>query len=504
MRKYWIELCIFFGTILIVSSYGINQFPILKDLGFFSYIGQEVLRGQPLYSTIFIKPPVVALFFAASMSIFSFLPMYLSIRVVMLFVLASLSVMFYRISLKMFNNKLYAVLSVIILISFTFFVELSLLGDSKTMALFFSFLSLTMLFGEHYITSGGFASIAFLFWQPFGVFLSAPLIFPFLQNDSNILKIRKLLRTCIGFLVPILVLMMFFSSQDLINYSILYPLKYESSNVSKLSMWTVLNVLGYYSSEFFFLVLGLIGILYFSCTKNKYIISFALPFLLLLLALTMDFDDGSDLTVILPVFAVSASLALSKIHSYVTKTTSVRMSSIFLILIVSTYGFLPAFQPVYPENPIIRDRHKFIRKVSPLELISNIQKEYGVRSVFLFLFRRKGEQMTIQHQLELAKMIQDNTEPNEKILSLNAPEILFLSNRRNLNQYPLFEGAGFYEMAKDRGELKGIKDDILSYKPKFIIYTNKNFLEKLGIDEFVENNYEEMNFMEYNIYKVIE
>ena len=141
---------------------------------------------------------------------------------------------------------------------------------------------------------------------------------------------------------------------------------------------------------------------------------------------------------------------------------------------------------------------------TPAELISSVQKEFGLlNSLLLFLFHRKGEQVTIEHQLKLAKIIQESTKENEKILSFSSPEILFLSNRRNLNPYPLLV-RDTYNIAKDRGDLVKIREGIISYKPKFILANRKIYIEKLGLTEFIEKNYEKMPFLYYVVYTVKE
>lgn len=505
VKKYWVEIILIFLIPLVVSSYGINKFPILKDMGFFSYLGQEILRGYPIYSTAFeVKPPLIPYFFALSMSIFSFLPQYLSIRLFMIIVITIMALIFYEVILKIFNDKLISTLSVLILISFTFFIELSLLGDSKTVALLFCFLTFILFFKRRYFLSGISASFCFLFYQIMGLFLLAPLIFISLGDKDQKIKIKKYSKTLLGFFVPLILLLicfLFFGSiTDLINFSLIYPLKYETANTNW-SLWTALNVFGYYCSEFLFLLLGVIGSIYFLykiCKehslnvlyKNKYLTSFSISFFLLFLLNIRYFEGGSQLVILLPVISVLAAFILKKIHDFFTKIIPNRIVTILLILIICIYGFLPALQPVYPENPIIRDRKIFS---SPYELIAYIQNKYGVlNSLFLFLFHRAGEQLTIEHQLELAEIIKNNTNENEKILSLDAPEILFLSQRRNLNAYPLFEGAGFYELSIERGDLDRIKNETVKYKPKFILIHTEDFVEKLGLSEFIHKNYREL------------
>lgn len=521
LKTYWIEIALLIITPIVVSSYGIAEFPILKDLGFFYYIGQELLRGYSIYSTVYINhSPLAAVFYAFGLSVFSFLPQYLSIRTFMLIIISFLVLMFYRILLKIFNDKLISVLSVLILLSFTFFVELSLLGDTKVLALFFSFLSLILLFDRHYLVSGFFSTAAFFFWQPFGAFLIAPFIFVFLNQTDPRIRIKKIGRTLLGSLILLISLVAYFSLFgsliDFINFNLLYPIKYESSSVDTWNLWTLLNVLGYYSSEIVFLFLGIvvsIYVLYKALSKtmkrhsldvffkNKYLISFALPFLVVSLALIKDFDNGSDIVPIIPAISILAAYGIKKIQVRLTKIIPNRIATVVLILLVCSYGFFPALQPVYPENPIIRDRYKFIGKTSPFEMILSVQNEYGLlKSLSLFFFRRAGEQVTIKHQLELAKIIQDNTNEDEKILCLSSPEILFLSKRRSMNPYPLFVMDN-YKIARDRGDIFKIKEDVLEYRPKFILANNELFIEKLGLTEFIEKNYEKMPFEYYGAYR---
>lgn len=535
LKKYQVEIALLIITPIIVSSYGIDKLPILKDVGFHSYVGQELARGHPLYSTIILSSsPLTAAVFASAMSIFYFLPQYLSIRLLMLIIISLLALVFYRVVLKISKDRMISVLSVLILISFTFFVELSLQGDPKAFALFFSILTIFLLFRGHYLLSGISASLSFLSWQALALSLIAPLVFPFLERNESRIKIKKCVKVLLGSFIPIILVIYFFfnsSVVDFIKFQILYAIGYETSSIGTRSLWTVLNVLGYYCSEFFFLLLGLVGILY-SIYKiapkiikkrslsffyqNKYLSTFILPFLLLLIFFLYDFDDGSDLTVLLPIISISAALILRKIQIRLNKIIS-SMTHIpkrkinvitagILILIVCMYGFLPAFQSVSPENPVLRDRKELKREVnSPLEMVSKIMNKHGVlNSISLFLLHRKGEQITINHQLKLAETIQNEIEEDEKILSLNAPEILFLSNRRNLNKWPLLEPDS-YKFATDVGDIPGIIEDIIEYKPKFIVGDpgSKRTIERLELTDFIEKNYEEAPFAYYLVYRYI-
>lgn len=529
IRIHWIEVALFLTALIVVSAYGITDLPIVKDMGFFSYIGQEMSRGYLPYSTVYeIKPPVLFYSYALAMNVFWFLPQYMSIRVFMLVMIAVSAVMFYRIMIDSTKDRLLAAITSLVYLSFNYAMELTLLGDSKSMALLFSFLTAIFAFRKNYVLSGAAAAVAFLFWQPFGVFLLLPVMMLVLEGDLRPLKLGRFIRVGIGFAMPLLVLIAYFyyigSLSDLLNFSLLYPLKYEYNGVLSRNLWTVLKILGAYSTEFVYVVFGLAGLAYCSYAahkgvlhgrltflqERKKIVSFAFTNAALALALMNYIDAQSQITVLLPALSALAAFMMIKASKALAGRASAmlnipqhdvwRTTVALLLATVCIYGFLPALQPVYPENPLFVERNDYVGK-SPYDLIAHLENEYGfVGSAMMFLFHRPGEPITLQQQLELAQTIRNSTAPDEKILSINAPELLFLSGRRNLNQYPLFEGVGFYELAQQRGELPKIVSDIVAYKPKFIIYTRDSFITKLGLDDFVKTYYVKSSFVNYNIY----
>jgi len=533
LRGHWIETAIALTTLVVVSAYGITEFPIVKDMGFFSYIGQEILRGYTPYSTVYeVKPPALFYFYALAMSTFGFLPQYMSIRVFMLILIAASVVMLYRIVLKSTNDKLLAALSCLIYISFVYSMELALLGDSKAVAIFFSFLTILLAYRRNYVLSGICASLSCLFWQPFGMLIFAPISMLVLEGNLKPLKLGGFVKVAIGFSIPIAVLVLYFAwlgtLPDLVNFSLLYALKYESSTVFERLLWKIARLMATFSTEFFFMTAAAVGALYvvyralYETTKGrivaavserKHLVAFVLPFVLLSSIFIKDFSGGSTFSVVLPVVSLLAAFVVETTGMKFKKIlfTNMHLSDEFasklaialVVAAVCAYGFLPALQPVYPENPIISERDKFIGNPTPVGFLESISKEYGtVNFITMFLFRRPGEQVTIHHQLELAKLIQNSTSESDMLLSVYEPEILFLANRRNINKYPLYEGVGFYELSEERGELAGIVRDIIQYKPKFILYDDTRFLTKLGLDDFISSNYAQADFMAYHIYKL--
>ena len=84
---------------------------------------------------------------------------------------------------------------------------------------------------------------------------------------------------------------------------------------------------------------------------------------------------------------------------------------------------------------------------------------------------------------------------------------MFLTERRNLNKYPLFESKFFTSYAEETGEITSLREEITDYSPKFIIGNKEESFETLGIKEFIQNNYKklsnEISTDEYLVYERI-
>jgi len=120
-----------------------------------------------------------------------------------------------------------------------------------------------------------------------------------------------------------------------------------------------------------------------------------------------------------------------------------------------------------------------------------------------------GEEGTLSHQIEVAEYIKENSDENDKVLSLSAPEILFLAEIENMNKYPLLESQVFIFHTENTGELDKIKSDIMTNIPKFIIieestqYKQPNVIDTLDFKEFIDENYKEIEFIKYIVYEKI-
>ena len=295
------------------------------------------------------------------------------------------------------------------------------------------------------------------------------------------------------------------------------------------SLRSLLNIVGYYNSELFFIffaVMGFIFIVYKLLKKfkekkitgfiseKKYIVSFSIPSIFLFFYSLGDFQGGPDLIPLLPIISLLSAIFLEKINivlvKFSTKNLSMSLEKVkkvsfgIILTLVCIYGFFPMFQPVYPENPILTEGKELIKSGSIFDMFLLIKERFGLKkSISLLLFRRMGEQITLDQQTNVAKIVTENTKENEKVLSLGAPEIIFLADRRNINRYPLLTGDTFFHMENNVG-IDNFRTSIMNEKPRFIVTNNKYYIKKLDLNKFLEKDYEEITLQteEYFMYKL--
>jgi hypothetical protein len=231
----------------------------------------------------------------------------------------------------------------------------------------------------------------------------------------------------------------------------------------------------------------------------------------------IDFQTGVDFIPLLPMVSLFAALPLREITKIISKNLSKRfqltqnkstnIARLIVLILICSYGFFPILQPVYPENPIIREGKKLTgRHVNIIELFfgiaSELSEKFGLgRLIYLSMFRRMGEQTTITEQQKVAKIVEDNTLEDDGILSLDVSEIVFLSKRRNINQDPSL----FYTFAKEPGGVENICENIIMERPKIIVAKSEGVIDILQIRDCMGDDYELMSSPspEYVLYRLV-
>lgn len=504
-----IEIGLIGLTLFLMWSYGLLSYPILTDPGLYSYMGQELLRGNvPYRDVVGAKGPMHIFSLSFFMLIFSFLPNYLAIRVGFLILSIIFTISFFLILRKLFNQRV-ALFSSLVLLSFTYFLISFIIGSAKALSLFFFIPSFTFLLRKRYFLSGLFVSLSYLTWQVGALFITAPLFLILLSEYGWKRKIVNFGKVFIGFLTPLTVFSIYFYLHNsLIKFiNVISPFNQPSLKTSFIgnSKTLLMSVFGYYGTEILLFIGGLLGLCIIVkkvfnnphlIKRKKYISSFFVPFLIYALFLLYDCDGGLDLIFFIPLISILFGFLFKKILDWIQKSLLFtnkwrKLISSILITIILIYGFLQAFQPVYPENPVT-SKVKTIKNQNLGEIVSILNEEFGtVKTIYFVLFRRKGERTTLQEQLKLAGIIKNETDEDDKILSLSTPQILVLSERRNANAYPSTLKS-YIERINESIGLEKFRNGTISAEPKFIIMKNEEHVEWLGINEWVENNYKEL------------
>lgn len=500
---------------LIIFSINILDFSWYPDFGVEAYIGQELARGYPVFSTaVFAKPPMGYFVDALWIKLFFFLPNYLAIRLGGMLLGSITVLLFYKVLTKCIKNSLIPIVSSLILLCFTYFIRNSLHCGFKPIMMFFTFSMFLFLFKKRYLFSGFLASLCFMTWQPGGVFLFGPISYYFLNKKKK----KNYVKFFVGFAIPLILIILYFHFNGLlekfINYVFIYMLGSKKEiRYLQFEMIQIRNTLGFWNTELLFILFSLITTCLFlfrlirkiknkgvpKHIKNKKLFSFLFPHFLLFLYLAMDYQGGSDLIPLLPIISLFSAIFIKKINLIFAKfiakldislETAKKISLVIILALVCTYGFLPMFQPVYPENPLITEGKG----------VKSVQEMFGVATsnrtlsevIYLLFFRRRGREMTLEDQLKIADYVKDG-----KIFSFGAPEILVLSEKRNINDRIFLTSVFLRYYAERDGIVEELGVNVTKEAPEFIVSwktaNNKAVIDLLDIEEFLENNYKKVD-----------
>jgi len=492
--KNKIELFIILLSFFIFSV-NILDFPFHPEFGLQGYIGQELIRGYPVFSTlVWTYPPVVYFINAFWMKLFFFLPNYLAMRLGGLIIGIFTVLLFYKVLTKVTTDKLTPIFSALILLSFTFFIEYSFSISVKTVLVFFVVLMFLSLFKKHYLFSGILISLSFMSWQGGLVFIFAPLSYYLLNKEKS----ENYVKFFTGFIIPLLLIVLYFFSSNLLDKFINYVFTFawsfkEESNWSNSIFAYMKGWIAFSTTELVFLLFCPISsfLFLFKIIKdkrihidNKELFSFILPYFLLFLYTFIDFQPGEDVIPLMPAISLSSAFLFSKMRK--------KIPTIIVLSFLIVYGFFPMFQPIYPPNPLLTDA----KRVNNLNDLLVIMGNYTYPEIMYYsLFHRLGRDMNLQQQLDIAEYINDNMNDTDTIFSLGASELLFLIGKRNINKYTQLSGSPLRVYVREEGIREELKNNITESSPKFIVSwvrldNNEPALKFLGIKDFVETNYE--------------
>lgn len=490
-------------VLLTVAVFGISllEFPFQGEI-YYAYIAQEILRGYPVFSTTTgVKPPMIYFLDAALMGSLSFIPNYLAIRIGMMGLGIATMILFYKVLQEVTKDNTLSLISVLLCLSFTYFIQDFLNSGLKPFILAMTFIQLLLLFRKKYFLSSIFAGISFMTWQPSGVMIFAPLVYAFLKKE----KFVEYLKIIAGFSIPVILVLIYFAANGLLDrfiyYTIELPMSFNAERFELFNWLKFYGIVGYYNTELLFLAASFVGAVTYAIDfvrrmdrkdimgyleKHAKLLAYLAPFVLMLMYSVFDFQGSDDVIILLPAIVLFAGYSIKKLSS--------KIPMIIVMALVLAYGFLPYLQPVYPENQLMTDA----KDAKGFGELLNLTSEYSIPDlVYYSMFHRKGEEMTLGQQLEMANYIRTNTEYDEKIFSMGAPELLFLSGKENINEYFYLTTRIYTEDATRKGIIEDMRNEIIESDPKYIVSRNVWMVDRviglLSIEDYLEDNYEQIS-----------
>jgi 4-amino-4-deoxy-L-arabinose transferase-like glycosyltransferase len=160
-----------------------------RDEAIYAYGGQQLVDGVPFYTSIFdAKPPVAATIAGAGVAIGRTLGVTdLSGARLAFFVFACLSVLaVYLLGAWLFTSSLSGLVAAAAFVSFEGFAADALTGpNAKTPGVFFAVLTMALLVRRSFLAAGVAGALAFLVWQPLGLYLVVALVAALLMPTGD-------------------------------------------------------------------------------------------------------------------------------------------------------------------------------------------------------------------------------------------------------------------------------------------------------------------------------
>lgn len=500
-----LALGISISAIIIWLQYGIFKYPILYDHGIYLYGADQLLEGSIPYVNAFaMKTPMSFFVPAGGLLLFSSimgLSPWLANMITML-ILGSGTIFFtYLLTYHLFKDRINAILTVVILLSFTAFVRASLGGIQKLIMIFFAITCFYALIRKKWFAAGLLGSLSALTWQPAAIFPLIVIIYSFADKQQ---RKEQLKRSLLGVAIPIIAIILFFflmgGLQDMINqtFFIILTLKESAYWGSPSTINLIIFEIFYrHGTEILFFIFGFLGFIIFTYKERKNLKNLKKPipfiffsFVSLTLYSLYDFQNWPDMIPLLPFIAIFASYFLMKLSKKVghliqqkaklpSKKTTVTYTAVIILILSSIYGIYPILRESEPVMTNITniisergDTHQIDEMLSHGDLLGAsaiIIEDVGLpQFIKMLFFTKKTPDHTLEEQLEVANFIKNNSNSNDSLLFVATPDMCFLSGRKNFGgRHHLFASDLLY--MQEAGKLTSFRERVMEEKPPLII-----------------------------------
>ena len=423
---------------LVYGMYGFDG-ALLRDYSIYLYSGQRVAEGIPPYVGIFDHKgplsPMIAGFGVMLSKLFDWDDI-LTVRLVF-FATGCLTVMaVYLLGKSIFRSQVAGSFGALTFLGFYAYGYPAASGpEPKTPMVLFQTLSLLFASRKRWFWAGLFGSLAFLVWQPMAIFSIVTFVLAVARPKEE--RLSAALHAVAGVITPLVAVGAYFyyhgALEDLLDGAVFFNARYLQRGAYTTTplifrvlsdpsyLWEAIsNVVLAYSTMLAPIIIGL-GMIFRLYFLRPYqyrfapiLLSFPAPFLWALL----DFQLSDDFYVYLPYAAVGfGSFLASMIYNAKTPRFAGALLGVALLGV--------AIANTFDINPIAA--HQLL-----------------------------GTSIRLSQQREGALEIENRFGEDERIASINSPQVLVLLHRKNPNPY-LFITAGIdrYIDAKEPGGFEG-------------------------------------------------
>ena len=482
-------LLVFLIAALVFSQYGFDGF-LRRDHGVFLYSGQQMAQGIPPYVSIFDhKGPLAPLVsgMAVSMATLLNLDDILVVRIAF-FVLSSLAVAgLYLLGSKLFNSQKVGFLASFVFVGFTGFGIHAASGPlPKTAMVLFEVLSLLLTARKKWFWAGICGSLAFLAWQPAGIFALITVVLAFLQSEPGRPRVRNVLSAISGVLIPIVIVSLYFwykgALYELVDGAILFNLRHLERFESGVTPYPLLNHL--------LQPILMVNIGFKSMAIPIFIGFFMVPLmyvwrLRLYRSSFLNLIRKDHFSALLLSFALVTIWSLWEFQYYYD-------TFVFLPYVAIGFGWLLylALQGLFKIKEIGTTTQKLCFIVLCAILIGSAAVNYRVMA-----------NDELQEERQWAQQVESRFGTDARIVSISVPEILVLLHKTNPNPY-LFICRGIDNRidATTPGGFEGWLEELERYDPDVIAVGQVRSRFKPMLEDWLQSHYQETKVGSWTLY----
>ncbi|MDQ3965129.1 MAG: glycosyltransferase family 39 protein [Actinomycetota bacterium] len=462
----------------VYSLYGFNGV-LLRDYSIYLYSGQRLAEGVPPYVSVFDhKGPLSPMLAGLGVMLSKWLSwddLY-TVRLVFFAVGCLTVVAVYLLGKNMFRSQVAGFFGALTFLGFYAYAQPAASGpEPKTPMVLFQALSLLLAIWKRWFWAGFFGSLAFLVWQPMGVFALATFVLAVTRPREE--RYGAALRALAGIMAPLVATVAYFYYQgalgDFIDgfilFNFLYLIRWDSQLVSVLA-GAAGSVALPYGTMIVPIILGLITIarLYFLRPYQYRFAPILLSFPAPVLWSLRDFQLADDFFVFLPYAAIGFGALLAFV---INRAKSPRLVAALLSVVLIAVALVTTLEEV------------------------NAPAAYTVL----------GTEIDLSQQREGALEIEDRLGEDAKIASINSPQVLALLHRENPNPYPFITaGVDRQIEAETPGGFEGWLRELEEYDPDAIAFFGEGQYLLPTSDLTTEHYHELVNWLNsrYHVEKI--